>query len=114
MESEPFPTEWLRAILPLAVLSAVAKGETYGYAIAEELKIAGLGTVKGGTLYPILNRLEDQGLVTSSWREGLGGPGRKFFIVTRLGCESVHSRVHSWHAFTERAARLLPDVRSTQ
>lgn len=49
------PAEWVRAVLPLAVLSTVGHGETYGYAVAQHLKTAGLGTVKGGTLYPILN-----------------------------------------------------------
>lgn len=68
--------------------------------------------MKGGTLYPILNRLADAGLVTSSWHEGLGGPGRKFFTVTHSDREYANRRVVAWHIFTERAASLLPDVRS--
>lgn len=114
MDPEQLPTEWLRAVLPLVVLSVVANGETYGYAVAQQLKSSGLGTVKGGTLYPILNRLEGEGLLVSSWREGLGGPGRKFFAVTQRGRAHLDRRTTAWHEFTERAAGLLPDVRSNR
>ena len=114
MDLERVPTEWLRAVLPLVVLAAVADGETYGYAVAQQLKTAGLGTVKGGTLYPILNRLQDDGLLTSSWREGAGGPGRKFFTLTQIGREHLTRRTAAWRDFTERAAGLLPDLRSTR
>lgn len=114
MDLESVPAEWLRAVLPLVVLSTVADGETYGYAVAQHLKTAGLGTVKGGTLYPILNRLEDDGLLTSSWREGVGGPGRKFFALTQIGREHLNRRAAAWRDFTERAAGLLPDLRTTR
>lgn len=114
MGVDAVPTEWLRAVLPLAVLSTVADGETYGYAVAQHLKTAGLGTVKGGTLYPILNRLEGEGLLTSSWREGVGGPGRKFFAITQIGRKHLSRQADAWHDFTERATGLLPDLRSVQ
>jgi PadR family transcriptional regulator, regulatory protein PadR len=103
-----WPTEWLRALLPLCVLGVVAEEETYGYAIAQRLQSAGLGVVKGGTLYPVLNRLEQDGLVTSSWREGIGGPGRKFFTVTPAGRAHLAERTSAWSTFTERAGALLP------
>lgn len=111
MEEET-PTAWLRAVLPLAVLATEA--ESYGYAVAQRLQAAGLGTVKGGTLYPVLNRLEADELVTSSWREGVGGPGRKFFSVTEAGREHLRSRTTAWHTFVEQATGLLPDQRSTR
>ena len=113
MDVEAWPSEWLRAALPLCVLAVVTQEETYGYAIAQRLRAAGLGAIKGGTLYPVLNRLEQDGLVTSSWREGAGGPGRKFFAVTPRGADHLADRTRAWNAFTERAAGLLPSVGST-
>lgn len=110
MTSAALPTEWLRVALPLAILSTVAADETYGYVVAQHLKSSGLGTVKGGTLYPILSRLEAEGLLTSSWREGIGGPGRKFYAITPLGREQLAGRAVSWHEFTQRVADLLPQV----
>ena len=108
MTDDGWPTEWLRALLPLCVLAVVAEEETYGYAIAQRLQAGGLGTIKGGTLYPVLNRLEQDGLVTSSWREGVGGPGRKFFAVTATGRAHLAERTAAWTSVTEQAAALLP------
>jgi len=108
MTDDGWPTEWLRALLPLCVLGAVAEGDTYGYAIAQRLQGAGLGVIKGGTLYPVLNRLEQDGLVASAWREGVGGPGRKFFAVTPAGRAHLAERTSAWSTFTDRAAALLP------
>lgn len=97
----------MRGVLSLCVLSVVADGETYGYAVAQRLQEAGLGAVKGGTLYPVLARLELDGLLVSSWREGAGGPGRKFFAVTPAGESALTERVTDWTTFADRAAALL-------
>jgi len=97
----------MRGVLSLSVLRVVADGPTYGYAIAARLAEAGLGAVKGGTLYPILTRLEAEGLVTSSWEAGDGGPGRKFFTLTAPGDAALAERAEQWQVFTQRAAALL-------
>ena len=107
MAGDRWPGEWLRGVLLLCVLRVVADGPTYGYAIAGRLADAGLGEVKGGTLYPILTRLEAEGLVTSTWEAGDGGPGRKFFSLTTAGAEAFAERSEQWRIFTERAAGLL-------
>lgn len=95
-----WPTEWLRGALHLCVLHVISSGPTYGYAIAAALADAGLGTVKGGTLYPLLGRLEESGLVSVEWRAGDGGPGRKFYALTPAGEEEHRARVEAWLAFT--------------
>ena len=107
MDERNWPGEWLRGVLSLCVLAVVAEGETYGYAIAQRLHEGGLGKVKGGTLYPILNRLEQDGLVTARWVEGDGGPGRKTFTATGLGLEQLAARRTDWTTFTERATSLM-------
>jgi PadR family transcriptional regulator PadR len=114
MDAERWPGEWMRGVLPLCVLRVVAEGPTYGYAIAGQLQAAGLGAVKGGTLYPILARLEAEGLTTSAWTAGDGGPGRKFFTLTAAGAAALRDRTEQWQVFTERAAGLLsaPSLRS--
>jgi PadR family transcriptional regulator PadR len=109
----PPPSEWLRAVLSLAVLAIVAEEETYGYVVTQRLLAAGLGPVKGGTLYPVLNRLEAAGHVTSSWREGVNGPGRKFYAATEPGRAHLAERTAAWTHFTGQAASLLPIGRST-
>ena len=107
MTDERWPGEWMRGVLSLCVLRVVADGPTYGYAIAARLGEAGLGSIKGGTLYPILTRLETEGLLSSSWEAGDGGPGRKFFTMTDAGARALRERSEQWQVFTERAAGLL-------
>ena len=97
----------MRGVLSLCVLSIVADGETYGYAVAQRLQAAGLGTVKGGTLYPVLARLELDGLLVSNWREGAGGPGRKFFALTPAGGSALAERSNEWATFADRASALI-------
>lgn len=99
--SPPWPTEWLRGALNVCVLHVIAGGPTYGYAIASALSDAGLGPIKGGTLYPLLARLEEAGLVTVEWRAGDGGPGRKFYALTDAGRAEHEHQAGRWQAFAE-------------
>ncbi len=90
------------------MLGVLADGPTYGYAIAGRLEEAGLGVVKGGTLYPLLARLELEGLVESSWRAGDGGPGRKYFTLTAPGRAALASRAQLWELFVRGTKKLIP------
>lgn len=99
MTSQPWPSEWLRGALTLAVLRVLSEGPTYGYAIANALTDAGFGNIKGGTLYPLLSRLETNGLVETEWREGDGGPSRKYFLLSDDGRAEYASQAAQWRAF---------------
>lgn len=112
-EERQWPTEWMRGALSVCVLAIVADGETYGYVIGQRLRSAGLGTVKGGTLYPILTRLEEDGMVSSSWRAGDAGPGRKYFAVTASGRRALLAQIDDWHTFTARVAALMTKGQAT-
>ena len=107
-EDERWPAEWLRGVLELCVLGAMTEGATHGYALARRIESAGLGPVKGGTLYPLLTRLETDGLVQASWEAGRAGPGRKVFTLTAHGRREAARRAASWLEFTRRAQALLP------
>ncbi|MEO7060138.1 MAG: PadR family transcriptional regulator [Lapillicoccus sp.] len=108
-----WPADWLRGVLELCVLGVLAEGPTYGYAIAHSLAEAGLGVVKGGTLYPLLTRLETEELVEATWRAGEGGPGRKFFELTDGGRAELARRDVLWAEFVTRTQRLLPAGRAS-
>jgi len=81
--------------------------ESYGYQIAITLKDRGLGTVGGGTLYPVLKRLEANGLPQSNWREGAGGPGRKFYQVTPEGRAVLAETASAWRKFSQVSTQLF-------
>ena len=102
-----WPAEWLRGVLELCVLAVIADGPTYGYAIAQALDVAGLGKVKGGTLYPLLARLERDGLVSGKWHAGDGGPGRKYVELTAAGAAELSARSEQWGAFAVTTQKLV-------
>jgi len=104
---QPWPGEWLRGVLEVCVLRVLADGATYGYAIASRLADGGLGVVRGGTLYPLLNRLEAAGLVTAEWRAGDGGPGRKYYQLTDDGRHELQSTATQWSRFTEVTRSII-------
>jgi PadR family transcriptional regulator PadR len=90
----------------MCALAVIARGETYGYAIASELAAAGLGVVKGGTLYPLLARFEQAGLVRVEWRAGESGPGRKYYALTDAGLLELDRRRVQWRAFAHTVTAI--------
>jgi PadR family transcriptional regulator PadR len=69
-------SQWLKGLLDLCVLARLRQEEAYGYEIARGMEADGFGEIKGGTLYPLLNRLERDELVTTVWRANERGPDR--------------------------------------
>jgi PadR family transcriptional regulator PadR len=112
MDKTSWPAEWTRATLSHSALAIIAaEGTTYGYQILQRMEAAGFGKVKGGTLYPILARLEADGLVTSSWGEGEGGPGRKFVSITDAGRGEVAKLGEAWSVFSDTVSDLWSGVK---
>ncbi|MEU5669365.1 PadR family transcriptional regulator [Micromonospora sp. NPDC047762] len=91
--------QWLRGVLDICVLALLSKGESYGYQLAQALDAAGVGPIQGGTLYPVLLRLQKTGLVTAQWREGNAGPARKYYRLTDDGHAALHAGGSAWLAF---------------
>ncbi|WP_144794721.1 PadR family transcriptional regulator [Kocuria palustris] len=100
-------SEWLRGVLQPCVLQCLADGPAYGYAIIARLADSGLGEIKGGTLYPLLARLEARELVTVEWRTGEGGPGRKYFRLTDAGRAELADARTAWAAFARAVGTHL-------
>jgi len=106
MNTEQWPSEWLRGVLGVCVLRVLLDGPSYGYAITQRLAEAGLGDIKGGTLYPLLGRLEEAGHVEVEWRPGEGGPGRKYFALTTQGRREAAELATRWASFTTTTREL--------
>lgn len=85
-----------RAALPIAILAALRPQAAHGYALIELLSTCGFPDLKGGTLYPILARLEQQNFVQSAWDHSESGPGRKMFTITDQGNLLLHSATLAW------------------
>lgn len=98
---------WLRGLLESCVLSVLRSGPAYGYDIATRFEQAGFSRPKGGTLYPILARLENEGLVRPSWVDGEGGPSRKYYELTPDGAAAAKKIEPEWQTFAEQVSALL-------
>ena len=96
-----WPSDWIRATLGMCALGSLESGPSYGYAIITALEEAGIGSIKGGTLYPLLTRFEAAGLLTTEWRAGDGGPGRKYFALTPAGRSALQEQRAAWARFTK-------------
>ncbi|GAB78513.1 transcriptional regulator, PadR family [Austwickia chelonae] len=94
-----YPPTWVRATLELVILGLVADEPRHGYAITTRLEEAGFGTLRGGSIYPVLARLEDAGHITADWIEPRTGPGRKNYTITELGRTRLTRDTHTWRHF---------------
>lgn len=89
-------TQARKGVLELAVLNALREERRYGYEIAKTLQgIPGLGVVEG-TVYPIMSRLEKEGLVTSSLEASPEGPARKYYRLSRDGMALLERINAAW------------------
>ncbi|MEM9667011.1 MAG: PadR family transcriptional regulator [Bacteroidota bacterium] len=80
------------------LLSILAEGETYGYAIIQRVKALSAGQIawKDGTLYPVLHRLEDEGLIASTWRVADTGRKRRYYALTPQGQQVLAAERRQW------------------
>ncbi|MDQ3641233.1 MAG: PadR family transcriptional regulator [Actinomycetota bacterium] len=99
--------QWLRGVLDLCILGTLLEQERHGYAIASRLAEAGLGDVKGGTLYPVLARMQAAGHVTARWEPGVQGPGRKYYATTAEGRAVLREHGAAWAAFVRTTQDLI-------
>ncbi|MEU8585788.1 PadR family transcriptional regulator [Streptomyces sp. NPDC048664] len=98
---------WLRGVLPLAVAAVLARDDQHGYALVQQLATHGFGTIRGGALYPVLGRMETDGLVEARWEPGEGGPGRKVYRLTDAGRARLLEETASWERFSRSMDGLL-------
>ena len=101
--------QWLRGVLEITVLALLDNQESYGYELAQSLELAGMGPIKGGTLYPVLLRLQRADLITAAWRAGDAGPARKYYRLTDAGRRELRESTAAWLDFTARVDGLLQE-----
>ena len=98
--SVDFPKELVAASATPLILSILAQGESYGYAIIQRVADLSDGRLEwtDGMLYPILHRLEDQGLIRSAWRESDVGRKRKYYRINEAGRRALGAQRQQWMA----------------
>lgn len=99
-----FELELRRGAVVLAVLSRLGAPQ-YGYSLRQSLAARGMD-VEEGTLYPLLRRLEAQGLLVSEWRIE-DGPPRRYYELSADGRALYRELVGSWRTLSEVVTRLI-------
>lgn len=92
---EKAKTQMRRGILELCILSIIAEEEIYPSDIIRRLEEARLIVVEG-TVYPLLMRLKNAGLLDYSWRESSKGPPRKYYAITEEGRQFLDGLLSTW------------------
>ena len=96
--------ELRRGVIVLAVLSQLGK-EQYGYSLLKLLSDKGL-EVDQGTLYPLLRRLESQGMLQSAWKIEEGRP-RRYYITSKAGQSLLPQLKDEWNGMVSTMGKLL-------
>lgn len=96
--------EFRRGTLIMLVLSQL-KNPMYGYNLVKVLEEENI-SIEGNTLYPLMRRLESQGLLKSEW-ETEGAKPRKYYVITSDGEIVLEKISEHWRNFSESIARLL-------
>lgn len=90
------PSQMLKGTLEGCILKVISRKETYGYEISEMLQEYGFSQISEGTIYPLLLRLEKNGLITARYRESPVGPKRKYFSISPEGLQELNLFLVSW------------------
>lgn len=95
VNSENAKAQMRKGVLELCILSILSQGDAYPTEIIEKLKETKLVVVEG-TLYPLLTRLKNTGLLTYRWEESTSGPPRKYYKLTEIGLQYLKELQMSW------------------
>jgi DNA-binding PadR family transcriptional regulator len=105
---DDFDSELMRGSLDLLVLSTLRDGAKYGYLIQQQLRDGSGERVRltPGSLYPILHKLEAEGLVKAEWDDETGRR-RKWYALTAAGRKQFTRRAQQWHSYVDCLRGLL-------
>src|SRR5215468_2084514 len=100
MDIQNTQSQMRKGVLEFCILSIIRQGEVYPSDIVDKMKAANLHILEG-TLYPLLTRLKNAGLLTYRWVESTGGPPRKYFSLTPLGEKFLEELHTTWSELVE-------------
>ncbi len=100
-------TQLLRGVLDLCLLAVMGEGPAYGYEMTKRLAARGLSIVGEGSIYPLLGRLERDGLVDTHRAVSNGGPPRKYYSLSGRGKRALTSGISEWQATRDAVDAVL-------
>ena len=105
---EPIDIQLKKGALDLCVLALLSRGDSYAYEIASRLAEAiGMGE---GTIYPLMRRMQAEGLVETYLIESPSGPSRKYYRLTEAGRQAFAAQKAAWKSFADAIQSVLKDA----
>jgi PadR family transcriptional regulator PadR len=103
-------SQLLRGVLDLCLLAVMTEGPTYGYEMTKRLRERGLSIVGEGSIYPLLGRLEREGLVETYKAANSGGPPRKYYRPSSKGRRALAAGIAEWRQARDALDLVLGPV----
>lgn len=103
-----------KGALEMAALASLWQRRLYGLEIIRFLERESRLVLAEGTIYPILNRLKAEGMLTSEWVEAEAGHPRKYYSLTDAGRQRLRLMAEAWVGFASGLGRLLQPVLQTE
>src|SRR3954471_5201039 len=106
--SESLQVQLKKGVLEMCVLALLSKGDNYAYEIASQMADAvGMGE---GTIYPLMRRMQNDGLVSTYLVESASGPPRKYYKLTRSGAVALKAQIADWTEFETSVRKIVGDA----
>ena len=102
-------SQLLKGALGPLLLRLLAEGDAYGYALVERVHAIGLPAIPDGSIYPALNRLERERLITSYLVASSSGPARKYYRLTKAGERELEAKRRAWLVLVDALAPLFSE-----
>jgi len=107
--AETLQVQLRKGVLEMCVLALLSREDGYAYDIAARLsELIGMGE---GTIYPLMRRLQTDGLVKTYLEESGSGPPRKYYRLTPAGRTALVAQMGEWNTFTAAVANVLGNVK---
>ena len=103
-----------KGAVEMAALASLWQGRLYGLEIIRFLESQSQLALAEGTIYPILNRLKAEGMLTSEWVEAEAGHPRKYYSLTDAGRQRLRQMAEAWTSFSRGLSHLLESVLQQQ
>lgn len=100
-------TQLLKGTLDMCLLALLARQPRYGYEIVQQLAQQGLDLVSEGSIYPLLSRLQQRGLIESYFVPSSEGPRRKYYRLLPAGAKQLAQWQAEWEAFSLAVEHIL-------
>lgn len=113
MNLENTQAQMRKGVLEFCILSLLAEREAYASELIQNLKDSRLLVVEG-TIYPLLTRLKNDGLLSYRWEESSSGPPRKYYLITPLGEAFLGELRKTWADLVKAVEKTIQISKQTK